>query len=138
VSVRPAGARGSRLRRALAAPLALWLLVALVLGGAHVADGLHARRDDGTLLHVGAWVAGLDHAACDHHAADSTFDRDSRRAEGADPCWLSHVATPGVLAAPAITPVRLPSPPGRVPRLAPRPLAPALVLVVAPKTSPPV
>ena len=138
VSVDRSGARVSRLRRTLAAPLAIWMLIALVLGGTHLADGVHAQRDDGTLLHVGPWVAGLDHAACDHQSASSTFDRDSRPAATPDPCWLSQFAPPAVHAQPPIALARLAAPPGRVPLLVLRAPAPAFVLAVAPKTSPPV
>ena len=132
------GARTSRLRRALAAPLALWMLLALVVGGTHLADGVHAQSDDGTLLHVGPWVAGLRHAACDHESRDSAVDTDSRPAATPDPCWLSQFAPPTTAAPAAVALARIVAPPGRVPALAPRPPAPALVLVVAPKTSPPV
>ena len=44
---------------------------ALVIGGVHLADGVHAQRDDGTLLHMGPRVAGLSHAACDHRSRHS-------------------------------------------------------------------
>lgn len=138
VSIAPSPVtRASRLRRAIAAPLAIWTLIALILGGHHLADGDHARRADGSLVHVGAWVAGQDHAACDHHSKRSTVDRDRRAPVAAETCWLDQFTPPGAAAPRIIAFQPRAALPGRVPVLAPRPPATAAVLIVAPKTSPP-
>ena len=133
---RPA-TRASRLRRALAAPLAIWTLIALILGGRHLADGDHARRADGSLIHVGAWVAGQSHAACDHHSTRSTVDRDARTPAAAETCWLDAFTPRGATTPRIIAFQPRAALPGRVPALAPRPPTTVAVLIVAPKTSPP-
>lgn len=134
---RPPRVRASRLQRALALPLAVWTLLALILGGTHVADGDHARRDDGTLVHIGPRIEGESHTGCEHHSPDSTVDRDGRPAEAAEVCWLSRFASrdgaaPLVIARPLRAPL-----PGTIPHASPRSPTALAVLRHAPKTSPP-
>lgn len=127
----------SRLRRVLAAPLAIWTLVAIVLAGRHLADGTHARRADGSLVHVGVWVSGLRHAACDRHSPTSTIDRDDRASDEPDVCWLVQAAPRAVDPAPASALVGALAVPGSIPHVVPRGAIASAVLMVAPKTSPP-